>query len=186
MFNFVAYFKNKHKHVKRDFEHDEEGNPFVEVGVRDKSEVIAPFSVDGKLSINMELASTLDNLGKSLSPKDRLHFNIKCENWSDQEKFDLASAIKYYFSNCMIETQRKLESNFKIFLTMVALSIFFVLLLFLADFIAAPFIVIEVIDIITWGFVWEAVDLIAFQRKLYLFEYNRDKVIYNMKITFDK
>lgn len=186
MFKFIAYLKShKNKSLKREFRRDEEGNPLVEVEIRERSEVIAPYKVDGKFSINSDFANILDNLGKSLTPKDNLHFNLKCKGWKQEEKQQLAGAIKHYFFNSLIETERKMKSNIKIFWIMIACSLLFVAGLFVADYFGAPFIVTEVIDIITWGFVWEAVDLIAFQRKLFQYEFDHDRVIYNMKITFD-
>lgn len=184
MFNFLSYFKKRKNYLKKEFCRDSNGNPVVEVKIDDKSEVIAPFAVDGKLSINVEFANLLDNLGKSLSPKENLQFNIKCDSWSDDEKFDVASAIKHYYFNSLIQMERKLRNNLRLFWIMVAFSVIFVATLFLADYFGAPFIVTEVIDIIVWGFVWEAVDLATFQRSLFQHEYDHSKVIYNMKITF--
>ena len=184
MLKFLSYVKSKRK-LSREFLKDEQGNPYLEIEVHDKSEVVSPYSVDGKQSINVEFASLLDNVGKSLSPKDKLHLNIKTENWKDEETEDFSLAIKNYFANSLIETQRKISKNFKIFWIMVAFSLLFIGALFLADYFSAPFIVTEVIDIITWGFVWEAVDVIAFQRTLYRYELEHDQVIYNMKITYD-
>ena len=101
MLKFLSYVKSKRK-LFREFLKDEQGNPYLEIEIHDKSEVVSPYSVDGKQSINVEFASLLDNVGKSLSPKDKLHLNIKTENWKDEEKEDFSLAIKNYFANSLI------------------------------------------------------------------------------------
>lgn len=68
---------------------------------------------------------------------------------------------------------------------MIALSIVSLGVLFITNFFSAPWIVIEVIDIIAWVFVWEAVDLLAFQRSLLRYDKQHDYALYKMKITFE-
>ncbi len=182
MKGLLAYLKRK-KEASRDSV-KRKNKSCIEVEVGAKEEVITPYLVNGKSSINLEFANLLDNIGKSINPNQDFCFYIKGKKWNDEDKFDVASAIKNYYHNTLVQMNRKLKSNLKLFLLMVFLSAFSVATLFLAEYFCAPFIVTEVIDIIVWGFVWEAVDLATFQRSFYQHEYEHNKAIYNMKILF--
>lgn len=157
----------------------------VEIGIKDKTEVLAPFALDGKETINVEFANLLDNVSKSIPPKENMHLKLKCEKLTDKEKQDFSMAIKNYYFNSLIDNQRKLHNNSLIFWSMIAISLLFLAILFIANHFDAPWIITEVLDIIAWVFVWEAVDLLAFQRSIYQYEMNRDLVLYKMKISFE-
>ena len=157
----------------------------VEIGIKDKTEVLAPFALDGKETINVEFANLLDNVSKSIPPKENMHLKLKCEKLTDKEKQDFSMAIKNYYFNSLIDNQRKLHNNSLIFWSMIAISLLFLAILFIANHFGSPWIITEVLDIIAWVFVWEAVDLLAFQRSIYQYEMNRDLVLYKMKISFE-
>ncbi len=183
MYSFLKLI-NYNSKQKNNLNFDISGNPCVEIEIQNSNEIIAPFLINGKPTINVEFANLLDNLSRSVKPGKKLHCNIKCQGLSDDKKFDTAVAIKNFFHNRLIDITRKIKSNFRMFLIMLFFSAVFVTFLFLSNFFGAPFIVTEIIDIVTWGFVWEAVDLIAFQQRLYKFEFESNNCIYNMKITF--
>lgn len=182
MKGLIEYFKRKKETSCK--EEKRKNKTCIEVEVGAKEEVITPYLVNGKSSINLEFANLLDNIGKSINPNQDFCFYIKGEKWNDEDKFDVASAIKNYYHNTLVQMNRKLKSNLKLFLLMVFLSVFSVGTLFLAEYFGAPFIITEVIDIVVWGFVWESVDLATFQRSFYQHEYEHNKAIYNMKILF--
>ena len=184
MFNFIKFASKKPK-MKKDVERDAQGNALFEIAIKDKSEVLAPFSLDSKDTINVEFANVLDNTAKSFSKKEKLHLNLKCDKLSDKEKESFSLAIKNYYFNALVEDERKLKNNIFLFWVMIALSIVSLAVLFITNFFAAPWIVIEVIDIIAWVFVWEAVDLLAFQRSLLRYDKQHDYALYKMKITFE-
>ena len=182
MKGLIEYFKRKKETSRKEGKRKNKSCIEVEVGA--KEEVITPYLVNGKSSINLEFANLLDNIGKSINPNQDFCFYIEGKKWNDEDKFDVASAIKNYYHNTLVQMNRKLKSNLKLFFIMVFLSVFSVGLLFLVDYFGAPFIITEVIDIVVWGFVWESVDLATFQRSFYQHEYEHNKAIYNMKILF--
>lgn len=184
MFNFIKHLQNKKKLI-REFEHDNQGNVLIQINIKDKNEILAPFALDGKETINVEFANVLDNVSKSVPPKETMHLNLKCENITEKEMENFSTAIKNYYFNSLIENQRKLHNNSLLFWSMIAISLLFLAILFVANHFNAPWIVSEVLDIIAWVFVWEAVDLLAFQRSIYQYEMNRNLVLYKMKISFE-
>ncbi len=185
MKKLINLFKNKTKFAKKETKKKKNNKSSIVVEVGDKSEVITPYLVDGKSSINLEFANLLNNIGKTIKPKQNFTFNIKANKWKDEDKFDVASAIKNYYHNSLVQMDRKLKYNLKLFWIMVFLSLLSVSILFIADYFGAPFILKEVIDIVVWGFVWESVDLATFQRSFYQHEYDFNKAVYNTKIIFE-
>ena len=93
MFNFIKYFKNK-KLIKKDCKLDEEGRCLIEIAIKDRSEVLSPYVINGQETINSEFASALDNAVKSIPPKKDIHLNIEGKGLSDQDKNTFALAIK--------------------------------------------------------------------------------------------
>lgn len=114
MFNFIKFASKKPK-IKKDVERDAQGNALFEIAIKDKSEVLAPFSLDSKDTINVEFANVLDNTAKSFSKKEKLHLNLKCDKLSDKEKESFSLAIKNYYFNALIEDERKLKTIFSSF-----------------------------------------------------------------------
>lgn len=184
MFNFIKFAKKRPK-IKKDIKRDEQGNALFEIAIKDKSEVLAPFSLDNKDTINVEFANVLDNTAKSFSKKEKLHLNLRCNNLTDKEKESFLLAIKNFYFNSLLEDERKLKNNALLFWAMIALSFLSLTMLFITNFFSAPWIVVEVFDIIAWVFVWEAVDLLAFQRSLLRYDKQHDQALYKMKITFE-
>ena len=65
MFKFVKYFKDK-KLIAKDRPVDSEGRAIVDIKIKDKSEVLSPFVIDGQEIINAEFANLIDNTVKSI------------------------------------------------------------------------------------------------------------------------
>lgn len=184
MFNFLRYQKEK-KMVRKDNKEDEKGRAIIDLTIKDRSEVLSPFVIDKKETINNEFASILDNAVKSVPPKQNLHLEVTCQGISEEDESIFQRAIKNYYYNSTLESERKLSNNMKIFFIMVILSILSLVALFLVNFFSAYWLLVEVIDIIVWVFVWEAVDLIAFQRSMLRYERNRNLSLYNCYISFN-
>ena len=67
---------------------------------------------------------------------------------------------------------------------MAIMSLITLTALFLVNYFEVNWLIIEVFDIIVWVFVWEAVDLLAFQRSMIVFDRQRSYKVYKSKISF--
>ncbi len=185
MFNFIRY-GHERKLINKDIELDEEQRAILEIKINDKTEILSPFYLDKKEVINEEFASFLDNAIKAVPPKKKINIKLTCENMSKDEEEICVKAIRNYYYNKTIDTQRRIKNNSMIFGLMIILSILSLVALFLVEYFNAFWLITEIFDIIAWVFVWEAVDIIAFQRSLIIYERNRHLALYNAKISFDK
>ncbi len=184
MLNIFKWIKNKRK-ISHDFKEDESGRAIIDLTINDKTEVLSPFVIDKKETINAEFASFLDNAVKPIPPKKKIHIDVTCKGISETDKTIFGRAIKNYYYNTCQESMRKLENNMKIFFVMCALSVLTLVLLFLVNFFDCYWLIVEVVDIVVWVFVWEAVDLLAFQRSMLLYEKYRNLSLYDCLITFN-
>ena len=183
MLNFLRFQRDK-KIINKNLEKDEEGRVVIDITIKDRSEVLSPFVIENKETINNEFANMLDNAVKSVPPKQKLHLKISCQEIEEKDKNIFESAIKNYYLNSSLECERKLKNNMKIFCIMVVLSLLSLGILFLVNFFSVYWLVTEVFDIVVWVFVWEAVDLIAFQRNMIKYERNRNLSLYECFISF--
>ena len=133
MFNFIKLFKNK-KLIKKDCKLDEEGRCLIEIAIKDRSEVLSPYVINGQETINSEFASALDNAVKSIPPKKDIYLNIEGKGLSDQDKNTFALAIKNYYLNSTLESQRKIKNNMILFIIMAIMSLITLTALFLVFF----------------------------------------------------
>lgn len=184
MIKFVEHLKERKK-IKKDFDKDEEGRAIVNISIRDKEQVLSPFHYEDKEIINEEFAGMLDNIAKSVPLKQQINLSIKCENITESEKEEFSEATKNYYENKILDSQIRMKKAYSIFAVCVVLSIISLGLLFLAHFFKAPEILTEVVDILVWVFVWEATDVIVFQRGTIRLEKSRYYALYKSKITFN-
>lgn len=183
MFKFVKYFKDK-KLIAKGRPVDSEGRAIVDIKIKDKSEVLSPFVIDGQEIINAEFANLIDNTVKSIPPTQSINININCDKLTDSDKTSFALAIKNYYKNSTLDSQRKMDNNTKILILMLVFSIISLVALFLVNFFNVNWIIIEIVDIIAWVFTWESIDLLVFQRSMQRYEKLRYLALYNCHITF--
>lgn len=183
MFSFWKLKKEKEKIIK-DLKEDDKGNALFNICIKDKDEVLSPFYYDDKEVINVEFANMLDNVVSSVPLKKGVHLSLKCSDINDSEKERYSKAIKNYYENKMVDSFIKLKNNRNLLILTIFLAMISLVGLFLVNFYSAPWIIVEVVDVIAWVFVWEAVDLTAFKRALIRHEYYRARSLYKSKISY--
>lgn len=179
-------FKRKNKISKEELELDEDGNAVFEISVKDEKQVLSPFMVDEKETINSEFASFLDNTVQKAPPSKKIHLKIKNNEMTDKGKNTFARSIKNYYLNRTYEIQRKLKNNTKLLIVMLVMSVLTMTALFLVHLLNVHWVFTEVVDIIAWLFVWESLDLFVFKRSLLIYERQRYISLQKCKITFEK
>ena len=184
MLNFLRYYKEK-KLIGGEVRQDEKGRALIEIEIKDKSEVLSPFYAQNKETINNQFANFLDNFTKSFPPRQELHLSFNCLEVKPEDEEVFSRAVKNYYLNSTIEAERKIANNTKLLLVMILLSIISLTALFLVHYFGVFWLIEEVFDIIAWVFVWEAVDIFAFQRSLLRYEKQRNLSLYNSFISFD-
>lgn len=185
MLGVIEFFKSK-KQKLHEFNTDNSGRAIIEIGVTDKTYVVAPFHSQKNQTISNGFASLLENNAKATPPKQPLHIQMDCPNLTDDEKQTYATSIKTFFRNKEQEMQWKLQAHYKSFLTCVVLSILFCALWVLTIEFGAYWFISDFIEILVWMFVLEAADILVFKRKLVIIDKRQYHSLANCKISYTK
>lgn len=185
MFGAIKYFRDKKKKTS-DYELDENGRALIEIGVTDKSHVVAPFHYKKNETISSDFADLLTNMVQVSPPSQPIHIRIDCPNLTDAEKQTYATSIKTYYSNKVQEMDWKLEAYYKSFFVCFLMSLLFCGLWIMAVELGAYWFISELIEIIVWMFVLECADVMIFRRRLVTVDKKQYYSIVTSKISFVK
>ena len=156
----------------------------INLTVYDDSSFLSPYSSDNEEIISDEVAGFLENSAKQIKPTSSLKINIKSKTIAENEKPVYLRAIKNYYENESAEIKRSLKFNLIATLILFAISVVVLLVLFL---VVAKFniqVLTEIVTIMAWVFLWEAVDLFFIRRPLLRRELHRCENLKNSEIVF--
>ena len=156
----------------------------INLTVYDDSSFLSPYSSDNEEIISDEVAGFLENSAKQIKPTRSLKINIKSKTIAENEKPVYLRAIKNYYENESAEIKRNLKFNLIATLILFAISVVVLLVLFL---VVAKFniqVLTEIVTIMAWVFLWEAVDLFFIRRPLLRRELHRCENLKNSEIVF--
>jgi uncharacterized protein (TIGR04206 family) len=133
--------------------------------VKDDSDFLSVFSESQTPVISFSVADFLENTTRSLSSKEQITLRVKSDCVDKEEREIYPKAIKEYYAEKYVANEKELV-RYKI--TAMILAILGVLTLAVAIFISEKFgspLWSEVIDIVAWVLLWEAVDIMAFRSR---------------------
>lgn len=151
----------------------------IHLNINSSNDAISPYSEDNKLTINSEFASFLENSVKDIPVKNNLTLEISSKNCDINM---LSEAIKNYYYNEFIDSQRKLKRNLIFSLVTFIIGLLGLAFTMLYDIFDFPIIVIGALDIFTWVFMWEAFDKFFFERTEFKYNQYRQMNFINAKI----
>lgn len=144
---------------------DKDGRVIVNMMVKDDSDFLSVFSESQTPVISSSVADFLENTTRSLSSKEQITLRVKSDCVDKEEREIYPKAIKEYYAEKYVANEKELV-RYKI--TAMILAILGVLTLAVAIFISEKFgspLWSEVIDIVAWVLLWEAVDIMAFRSR---------------------
>lgn len=185
MLGAIKYFRDKKKNVGS-YDLDENGRAIIEIGVSDKSHVVAPFHHKKNETISSDFADLLTNTVQVTPPSQPLHIKIDCPNLTDAEKQTYATSIKSYYQNKVQEMDWKLEAYYRSFFVCLIMSVLFCGLWIMAVELGAYWFISELIEIVVWMFVLESADVMIFRRRIVAVDKKQYQSIVSSKISFVK
>lgn len=165
---------------------DEEGREIINMVVHDNSDFLSPYSNDNQEIITQDVASFLNSKSKLIKQNKPLHIIIKSDKINDNEKNVYSKAIKNYYYNEKIDIERSLKFYLisSLILTVVSIIIFSLLYTVVQNVNIS--ILSEIITVIGWVFLWEAVDLFCIRSSLLQVKRRKCKNFINAQISFEK
>lgn len=164
---------NKHNHQSADKDNT------IHLNINTTSETLSPYAEDGKVVINSEFANFLENSVKDVSVKNDLTFEISSK--STDLKI-LSKAIKNYYYNEFIDSQRKLKRNLLFCIITFIVGIFALASTMLYQFLDFSILLTGALDIFAWVFIWESFDKFFFERPELKYHQYRQMNFINAKI----
>lgn len=153
---------NKGIHLKQQHQRDDENRIIINMTVKDDSDFLSVFSQSDTPVISTEVAEFIENSTDSILPKEQLTLRIHSSCIDDKEKELYQKGIKQYYSEKRIANARELKRNNIIVLLLTVAGILVLAFAFLFEDKTGSLVWSEVIDIVAWVFLWEAVDISAF------------------------
>ena len=177
------------KNVKRENDADGFGNKSVQesaVSMRVKNDdgFLSPYSNIGEEIISADVAEFLDNAVKFKYLKNGLKIIIESNSVERKTQEIYKNAIKNYYKNRVMDTERKMRENSLTALIMTILAVVVFCIYIGLEYLKTGFIILAITDIAAWVFAWEAVDLFFIERRALKDEKVRDTSIYNAEIEF--
>jgi hypothetical protein len=141
----------------------------IRMNVSDDSNFLSVFSENDTPVISRDVAEFIEESTYSPKPADGLTLCIKSNCIDDDEKILYRKAIRVYYTEKYAAVNRELKKNHLIALALGVIGIFVLAAAIVVGYFYESAIWAEVIDIVAWVFLWEAVDIAFLEtRKLKL------------------
>lgn len=152
------------KNIKDDeIVRDEDNRIIINMNVNDDSYFLSEFSHASTPVISEDVANFLENETSSLPIKEPLRLVVTSDCIDENEKVLYNKAIKQYYTDKYVANEKGLKRNILLSITLACLGIIaLALALIVGNHHDTP-IWTEVIDIVAWVFLWEAVDVAFFK-----------------------
>ena len=176
----------REKIQKMERANDDKDTVIVHLNISDSEVVLSDYNAEGKEIISSDMATFIDNVTKPIKPKQKVHLKINCKNHSEQNENKFRNAIRNYYINEFAEIDRKLKSNLLMSLIMLCAGLLGFTLHWLLGMINTPFIISTFVEVASWVFIWEFVDLLCLQRYFIRYKLIKKINIIYAKISFNK
>lgn len=153
-------------------------NP-VHISLNDSKNVISPFTENNQKVISGDFATFLDNAVKDVPIKEDLTLEITTKKYDHDT---ISTAIKNYYHNEFVESERKLKNNLVFALITLFIGLCTLTVSLVLTFTEILVVLQSAISIFSWVFVWEAFDLLCFRRTELKYLQHRQINFINAKI----
>ncbi len=160
MIKELKEIKNQLALKNNDVEHDDEGRAIINLRVKNDDNFLSPYSTGVKGTLSGELSDFIEHSLMEVHHNERIHFKIQSDTIDESEQKEYTDAIHSHYASCYKETVLSKHRLMKISLIMAFIAILTLsAMIFLEVSGMANAVLVEVIDIIAWVFMWEAVDI---------------------------
>ena len=187
MKNIREKIKNVRNRIKNDdFDEDKKGRSVIKINVADDESILSKYNDDGQEIISSEMADFINNLVKSVPKEKDIVLNIKCSNYTEEKEKRYKKAIVNYYVNEFADKDSKLKNNSLISMLLFMIGVIGFVALYLLRTFEAHWLIQDIVEVASWVFLWETLDVFFLNRGIIKWKQKRDlKIIYS-EIKFDK
>lgn len=168
----------------RNHETDGEGRAVVNMTVDDDSNFLSCFSPSKTPIISADVADFIESNTQSIPPNQQLTLRIHGNCIDEHEKVIYKNAIGEYYTERYLANERELKRNRIITLILSLLGILVLALAIFLEYQNDSIIWSEVVDIVAWVLLWEAVDISVFENRSLKLKRMRYMNYISMKVEY--
>ena len=150
---------------ERKLQRDEEKRAVINMTVKNDDGFLSEYSEDRTPMISEDVSTFIENSVSGLVPSESLTLRIHSDCIDDEEKAEYKNAIKEYYTKRYVSDKRELGRNTLIALLLAAAGIIALFAAIIVEIQTDSPIWTEVVDIIAWVLIWEAVDIMVFRNR---------------------
>lgn len=173
--------KNLYTHKRN---RDKDGRIILNMTVKDDTNFLSDFSIGDSPVINSKVADFIEKSTYAILPDEPLLLNIYSDCIDDKEKEEYTRAIKEYYTEHYLSNKRELKRNRVLAIILALLGTLILASAFIIEHFTASVFWTEVVDIIAWAILWEAIDISAFKNKKIRVNNSRYLSYLSMKIEY--
>lgn len=188
MFKSINKLAQKKRKKKSFLSHNQNGDLLFEMQLK-KEQVYSPFSVENNKILNPELLEQFDVVFEEISAKENIEFLIHTEDASKENRDNFEKTLDHHYLKKLEVSNR----NFKSHILQGVLLFFIGIVLYAGFHLCRNFIDprsvaswFEILNIASWVFVWEAVDVVFLGSINHSIEKHKYRKMIDAKITFVK
>lgn len=156
----------------------------IDIMIDSAEDLYSKYSIDTNPTLNPEVESFINSNIKDSKVKEKFKFNIHTPNeLSEAEQLNYARVIKKHYNALVQESMQMIMRYLLISVILLAVGLFFGTMLIISKASVNPIVVI-LFEVLTWVFVWEFIDIIAFIIPVKQFKTKRLKKVANAKFNF--
>lgn len=170
---------------EKQYRHDDEGRIIIDMNVKDDTDFLSVFSATETPVISSEVAEFLENSTHSIRPDEQFTLRIKSNCIDETEQQIYKDAIKAYYAERYRANERELKIHNRIALCLAILGVLVLAFAIFWEYFMQSVLWAEVIDIVAWVFLWEAVDIKFFKTRELALQRKRYGALFSMKIEYE-
>ncbi len=163
---------------------DEYGNVVIDMTVTDDSNFLSPFSMKTQPVISTDVADFLETSTCSYVPDESFSLKIHSDCIDENEQKVYPKAIAEYYTQRYVACEKELDRNAIISMILALFGIFALAVMITLENLLIGSVWTEVIDIIAWVFLWEAIYIAFLTNRGLKLKRKRYLSLINMKVEF--
>ena len=156
----------------------------INMVVKDDTEFLSVFSASDTPVISSGVAEFIENSTNYIPGAKPLVLRIKSNCIDEQEKTTYKKAIKQYYSEKLAALERAIKLDNLISGILAFLGVLVLVFAVFIEYNFSSVVWAEVIDIVAWVLVWEAVDVGFLKNRSMKIQRNRYREYINMEIEY--
>lgn len=163
LFNRIKKLRKEIKRLEsfEPYETDDSGRRVIRLHINDDDYFLSQLSVQGVPCIDDDVAYLLNFYLKNMSVDgdEKLVFKITGNTITEEDHVVYRKAIRNYYREEFLDVQQDLQDNRKRTIWFIFIGIALLMGWYVLSLLKIPAIFAEVLNITSWVFLWEAVDL---------------------------